>query len=437
MKILVVGSGGREHCLVWKIAQSPLVEKIFCAPGNAGISELAECANISANDTGKLLAFAGEENIDLTLWGPEEPLCNGAVDLFTKYGFTSVGPFWDAARIEGSKYFAKKRMDKYGIPTAKWQSTTNVDEARDIAKEFLRKFGLAAIKADGLTAGKGVALCQTLDEAVAAIDKIMVRREFGFSGKRAIIEEGLRGQEASYMAFTDGRIIVPLAASQDHKALRDGDKGLFTGGMGAYSPTLVVTSEVESLILEQIMYRLIMGMEKDGEPYKGILYAGLMIQDGLPKVIEFNARFGDPETQAVLVRMKSDIVPFLLAVAQGTLQEQKQIEWYNKSAVCVVMASGGYPESYKLGHVISGLEKVKEMKDVFVFHAGTAVKNGNFVNNGGRVFGVTGLGEDLDKGLVEDIKRAKERTYSAVRLINWRGVQYRTDISDKVWKEAS
>jgi phosphoribosylamine--glycine ligase len=419
MKVLVVGGGGREHTLVWKIAQSPKVKKIYCAPGNAGISEQATIVPIKANDLNGLLNFALEESIDLTVVGPEEPLTKGIVDLFESKNLMIFGASRKAAEIEGSKAFAKEMMKKYRIPTASYEIFEDPKEA----VRYIRKQGAPiVVKADGLAAGKGVIICKTVEEAVQSVEKIMVEKIFGEAGRRVVIEEYLVGEEASYIAFTDGKTILPLASSQDHKAILDGDEGPNTGGMGAYSPAPVVTDQVHERIIEKILRPIIQGLGEEGRPYKGVLYAGLMIYDGHPKTLEFNARFGDPETQPVLMRMQGDIVPILEACMKGTLS-QYRIEWNPQAAVCVVMASKGYPGDYEKGRPIEGLEELKTMKDVFIFHAGTAMKDGRMVTNGGRVLGVTGLGED--------IPRAIEKTYKAVKKIHWEGVHYRTDIGQK------
>jgi phosphoribosylamine--glycine ligase len=419
MKVLVVGGGGREHALVWKIAQSPKVSKIYCAPGNAGISEQATLVPIKANDLKGLLDFALKEKIDLTVVGPEEPLTRGIVDLFESKGLFVFGSSQKAAEIEGSKAFAKEMMRKYHIPTGSYE----IFEDPKKAMGYIRKQGTPiVVKADGLAAGKGVIVCNTVEEAIQSVERIMVDKIFGEAGNRLVVEEYLVGEEASYIAFTDGKAILPMASSQDHKAIFDGDKGPNTGGMGAYSPAPVVTDEVHEKILEKVLRPIIQGMGEEGRPYKGVLYAGLMIHDGHPRVLEFNARFGDPETQPVLMRMKGDIIPILEACIKGNLSGC-EIEWDSRASVCVVMASKGYPGDYEKGKPISGLKEVSQMKDVFVFHAGTAQIDGQMATNGGRVLGVTGLGKD--------IPRAIERTYQAVKKISWEGVHYRTDIGQK------
>jgi phosphoribosylamine--glycine ligase len=419
MKVLVVGGGGREHALVWKIAQSPKVTKIYCAPGNAGISEQATIVPIKANDLNSLLEFSVKEKIDLTVVGPEDPLTQGIVDLFESKGLFIFGANRKAAKIEGSKAFAKEVMKKYYIPTAFYEIFDNRNEA----VQYIRRQGAPiVVKADGLAAGKGVMVCNTVEEAIQSVDKIMVEKIFGEAGNRIIIEEYLVGEEASYIAFTDGKTILPMASSQDHKSIFDGDQGLNTGGMGAYSPAPVVTDAVHEKIIEKILRPIIYGLEEEGRTYKGVLYAGLMIHDGYPKVLEFNARFGDPETQPVLMRMKGDIVPILEACMKGTLF-QHRIEWDSRPSVCVVMVSKGYPGDYEKRKIIRGLKEVSQMEGVFVFHAGTTIKEGQMITNGGRVLGVTGLGED--------IPRAIEKTYQAVKKISWDGVHYRTDIGQK------
>jgi len=419
MKVLVVGSGGREHALVWKIAQSPEVSKVYCAPGNAGISEQATSVPIQANDLNRLLEFALTEEIGFTVVGPEDPLTRGIVDLFESKGLLIFGANKKAAEIEGSKAFAKEMMKKYYIPTAFYEIFDNRNEA----VKYIRNQGAPiVVKADGLAAGKGVIVCKTVEEAVHSVDQIMVEKIFGDAGNRVVVEEYLVGEEASYIAFTDGKTILPMASSQDHKPVLDGDQGPNTGGMGAYSPAPVVTDEVHEKIIEKILRPVIYGMGEEGRPYKGVLYAGLMIHEGRPKVLEFNARFGDPETQPVLMRMKGDIVPILEACMKGTLSRHK-IEWDNRASVCVVMTSKGYPGNYEKGKIIEGLKEVSRMERVFVFHAGTTLKDGQVMTNGGRVLGVTGLGED--------IPRAIERAYQAVRKISWDGFHYRTDIGQK------
>jgi phosphoribosylamine--glycine ligase len=416
MNILVVGGGGREHTLVWKIAQSPLVDKIYCAPGNPGIAELAECVHIGADEITALCEFAQAEEIDLTIVGPEVPLTMGIVDMFQAAGLEIFGPDKAAAQIEGSKGFSKDLMARYNVPTAAYQSFT--DHAQAVT--YIKKQGAPiVVKADGLAAGKGVIVAMTEEQAITAVDDIMLDQVFGDAGASVVIEEFMDGEEASFFAFTDGKNILPLASSQDHKRVNDGDEGPNTGGMGAYSPAPVVTDELYQVIVETIVKPTIDGMAKDGCPYSGILYVGLMIKDGVPRVVEYNARFGDPEAQPLLMRMKSDIVPVLYACARGRL-EQDSIEWHDKAAVCVVMASGGYPASYEKGLPISGLDDAAKIDDLMVFHAGTTLEDGKIVNQGGRVLGVTGLGDS--------VRDAIDKAYVGVKVIHWDGVHYRNDI---------
>ena len=416
MKILVVGGGGREHTLVWKIAQSSLVDKIYCAPGNPGIAELAECVHINADEIDTLLDFAKAEQIDLTVVGPEVPLTMGIVDTFQAAGLEIFGPNKAAAQLEGSKKFSKDLMARYDIPTAKYQSFT--DHAQAVA--YVREQGAPiVVKADGLAAGKGVIVAMTEAEAIAGIDEIMLDHVFGDAGASVVIEEFMDGEEASFFAFTDGKNILPLASSQDHKRVNDNDEGPNTGGMGAYSPAPVVTPELHQVIIDTVVTPTIAGMAKDGCPYSGILYVGLMIKNGKPRVVEYNARFGDPEAQPLLMRMKSDIVPVLQACARNDLQ-QDSIEWHDKAAVCVVMASGGYPAKYEKNLPISGLDKASNIEDLMVFHAGTALNDGQIVNQGGRVLGVTGLGNT--------VREAIDKAYSGIAVISWDKVHYRHDI---------
>jgi phosphoribosylamine--glycine ligase len=419
MKVLVIGSGGREHALVWKIAQSPLVEKIYCAPGNPGIGCIAENVQIKVDDLPALLAFAKKEKIDLTVVGPELPLSLGIVDLFEEYELKVFGARRNAALIESSKAFSKDIMKKYHVPTAFYEVFTEIEPA--IA--YIEKHGAPiVVKADGLAAGKGVVVAATNEEAISAVKEMLSGNAFGAAGSRVVVEEFLRGEEASFLAFTDGKNIIPLASAQDHKAIFDGDKGPNTGGMGAYSPAPVVTPEIHEKAMNEVMRRTVDGMAAEGRPYRGVLYAGLMIDGDSVKTLEFNARFGDPECQPLLMRMKSDIVPILLAVADGDISGI-EIEWHEMAAVCVVMAAAGYPGDYPKGDLISGLDAAGRIDDLFVFHAGTGEKNGGFVTNGGRVLGVTGRGLTV----ADAIKKA----YEGVAAISWQGVQFRTDIGKK------
>lgn len=423
MKILVVGSGGREHALVWKIARSPLVKKIYCAPGNAGISTLAECVNISAEDIKGLCAFAQNKKIDLTVVGPETPLTLGIVDLFSAKKLSIFGPGKEAAAIEGSKVFAKKLMDKYHIPTGKYEVFTSTNKAMAYLKKV--EFPLV-IKADGLAAGKGVIVAQSYEEGAAAVDLIIQKKAFGEAGNKIIIEEFLEGEEVSFMAVTDGKTVLPLATSQDHKAIFDGDRGPNTGGMGAYSPAPLVTPQLHKQIMEEVMQPTIKALAAEGRPYRGVLYAGLIIKEGKARVLEFNGRFGDPEAQPILARMKSDLVEIMQAAIDSTLGGLS-IDWDPRPAVCVVMASQGYPGNYEKGEVIQGLATVSKMKDVIVFHAGTVRKGNRLATSGGRVLGVTALGSD--------IKEAIDRVYEATGRIQWEGVYFRKDIGHKALKK--
>ena len=419
MKILVIGGGGREHALVWKIAQSPLVTKLYCAPGNPGTAALAENLPIAVDQLDKLLAFAYENKIDLTVVGPEQPLSLGIVDLFEAHGLKVFGPSQKAAFIEGSKAFSKDLMQKYNVPTAAYGVFTDQSEA----EAFINRIGAPiVVKADGLAAGKGVIIARTCEEAVAAVRDMLSGNSFGSAGSRVVIEEFLTGEEASFLVITDGKNIIPLASAQDHKAVFDGDLGPNTGGMGAYSPAPVVTQAIHEKAMQQVIRPTVDGMAAEGRPYRGVLYAGLMVKDGEVKTLEFNARFGDPECQPLLMRMKSDIVPVLLAVANGDLSKET-IEWHDKAAVCVVMASEGYPGDYRKGAGISGLEQAAQLEDLYVFHAGTALKDGACVTSGGRVLGVTALGAT--------VRDAIATAYQGVSRITWPGVQYRSDIGRK------
>jgi len=419
MKVLVIGGGGREHALVWKISQSPRVKKIYCAPGNAGIAQLAECLSVSAEDVKGLTARAEKERVDLTVVGPEAPLTLGIIEAFKEKGMRIFGPSQKAAEIEGSKAFAKNLMKKYGIPTGDSQTFTDHGPAVKYAKG---KGAPLVVKADGLAAGKGVIICRSVDEALSALDLIMVQKAFGAAGGKVVVEEFLEGEEASFLAFTDGETVLPLPTSQDHKAIYDKDQGPNTGGMGAYSPAPVVNKKVHREVMEKVMIPTVRGMAKEGRKYQGVLYAGLMIKEEKTKVLEFNARLGDPEAQPLLMRMKSDLVPVLEATIDGNLAQQK-IEWEDRASVCVVIASGGYPGSYEKGKAISGLQEAAKVRDTFVFHAGTTLKEGKVVTNGGRVLGVTALGS----GIQEAIQRA----YEAVAKISWEGAYYRKDIGQK------
>jgi len=419
MRILVIGSGGREHAIVWKLSRSKNVEKIFCAPGNGGTKEIAESADIKADDISGLLDFAKNNRIDLTVVGPEAPLVKGIADVFNENNLTVFGPSKNAAMLEGSKAFSKNMMKRFGLPTADFRVFDNPDAA----KKYLKETGIpVVIKADGLAAGKGVIIPKTIEEGEKAIDSIMVERVFGESGNKIILEECLEGEEASLLVFTDGETIVPLESAQDHKRIFDNDKGPNTGGMGAYSPAPVVTKKLLDDAMKNIFRPVIDGLKKEGNVYKGVLYAGLMITKNGPMVLEFNVRFGDPETQAILPRLKTDLSDIMMACADGTL-DKIDVKWEKYSCVSVVCASEGYPDEYEKNIEIYGLEDVKDMKDVIVFHSGTKSENGKILTNGGRVLGVTSLGKD--------IRSAKLNAYKAVELIKFRGMQYRKDIGDK------
>ncbi|MDE2179240.1 MAG: phosphoribosylamine--glycine ligase [candidate division NC10 bacterium] len=416
MQVLVIGSGGREHALTWKIAQSPKVTKVWAAPGNAGMSEVAECVNISTSDIRLLADFAERQRIDLTVVGPELPLTLGIVDEFERRGLRIFGPRKDAAIIEESKVFAKSFMKKHHIPTGFFQSFYRADDA----KRYIQEIGAPlVVKADGLAAGKGVIVCLELSEALDAVKKIMEERLFGDAGERIVIEEYLEGEEVSFHALTDGNVVLPLASSQDHKRAFNDDQGPNTGGMGAYSPAPVITEPIHQQIMERVMIPAVTGMATEGRPYKGILYAGLMISAGEIKVLEFNARLGDPEAQPLLVRMKSDLVPLLEAVVDGRLRDQT-IDWKPDASVCVVMASKGYPGPYDQGALIAGLDDAAAEPGVMIFHAGTSRTDDQVLTSGGRVLGVTGLGRD--------VRGAIAATYRAVKKIHWEGAHYRTDI---------
>lgn len=422
MKVLVIGGGGREHTIVWKLSQSSKVDKIYCCPGNAGISEIAECINIDDNNFEAVANFVKYEGVDLTIVGPEAPLSKGIVDVFERNGRKILGPNSKAAQLEGSKVFSKDLMKRYGIPTAEYKVFTSYLHAEDYVR---MKGAPIVIKADGLAAGKGVIMAKTVDDAIAGLKLIMKDRAFGEAGNRVVVEECLDGEEASFMAFTDGKTILPMVSSQDHKRIFDGDQGPNTGGMGAYSPAPVITPELESVIMEKIMRPTVNGLQSEGIKYKGILYAGLMIKDNKPYTLEFNCRLGDPETQPVLSRLKTDLTDIALAIADERLSGIN-LEWKPEVSVCVVAASKGYPGAYEKGKVIKGLDDAGKMDDVVVFHAGTAFNKNKIVTAGGRVLGVTALGKD--------IKDAKEKAYKAIEKIHFSGMHYRKDIADRAIK---
>ena len=424
MKVLVVGGGGREHAMVWKIAQSRKVRKIFCAPGNAGIGKMAECVNIKSDRVHDLLNFAKFEGIDLTVVGPEAPLTLGIVDLFEKEGKKIFGVSRAAAELEGSKVFAKELMRRYNIPSAEYKVFYSPIEAEG----YIRMKGAPiVVKADGLAAGKGVIVAATVEEAVEAVNLIMREKAFGESGNRVVIEECLKGEEASFMAFTDGETVVPMASSQDHKRVFDGDKGPNTGGMGAYSPAPVVTPELQERVMREVMYPAVRGMKQEGIPYRGVLYAGLMIGEEGPKVLEFNVRFGDPEAQPLLMRLDGDLVDIMLACAEKRLTPE-MVGWKDEAAVCIVAASKGYPGEYQKGTPIHGLEEAAKVQDAVVFHAGTADRDDHVVTNGGRVLGVTAIGKDVAEAIA--------RAYEAISKIKFDGMHYRKDIGARALKRS-
>ncbi|MFC1851462.1 phosphoribosylamine--glycine ligase [candidate division CSSED10-310 bacterium] len=422
MKILVIGGGGREHTLVWKIAQSSLVEKIFCCPGNAGISELAECIAVPAGGFQELKDFCLQKTVDLTIVGPEQPLVDGIVDQFTAAGLKIFGSNKAASILEGSKIFAKQFLARHNIPTASFRSFSSAASAAEYVKSTA---GPWVVKADGLAAGKGVVICQEQSLALDTITSMMEQEQFGLAGKSIVIEECLQGEEGSFIVLTDGETIMPLASSQDHKPVFDGDQGPNTGGMGAYSPAPVLEGPMSQKIMTKIIQPTISGLAAEGIKFKGVLYAGLMIVDNEPFVLEFNVRFGDPETQPILTRLKSDLVPLLLASVEGNLADFSP-EWRPESSILVVLAAGGYPGKYEKGKVISGLETLATEKDIIVFQAGTKISDGATVTSGGRVLGITALAETLPL--------AREKVYQAVEKVHFDQVHYRTDIGMKALK---
>ncbi len=416
MKVLIVGSGGREHALVWKIARSKRVKKVYCAPGNAGTAGLAENLDIKADDLDGLARFARANRIDLTVVGPEMPLVAGIAERFDRDGLRIFGPSRRAAELEGSKVFTKHLMRRHGIPSAEYQVFEDFEKARGYIED---RGAPIVVKADGLAAGKGVLVCQTVEEAVEGAKSILVDRDFGDAGASLVVEECLRGEEASIIALTDGKTIAPFEPAQDHKPVFDGDRGPNTGGMGAYSPAPVVTTEIMDRVVKEVLVPTVHAMSKEDRPFKGVLYAGIMITEQGPKVLEYNVRFGDPEAQPLLMRLECDLVDLLEAVVEGRL-EDTEIRWDPRPAVCVVMASGGYPGKYEKGKPILGLDEAAKLEDVQVFHAGTAARGDEIVTAGGRVLGVTALGQD--------VKGAIDRAYEAVDRISWEGVQFRRDI---------
>ncbi len=425
MRVLVVGGGGREHALAWKIAQSPLVSKVYCAPGNAGISDSAECVPIAAGDVAALADFAIANDINLTVVGPEAPLMAGIVDLFEGRGLRIYGPSRDPARIEGSKAFAKKVMQTSGIPTADFQLCDSPQAAREaVQKHFAQRSGYSGVvvKADGLAAGKGVTVCSTQEEAMAAVEDLMVQRIYGDAGNQVVIEERLIGPEASIMVVTDGHNIVPLLPSQDHKRALEGDLGPNTGGMGAYCPVAMMPSDLVEKSLETIVRPAIETIRELGIPYRGTLYAGIMVTEDGPKCIEFNCRFGDPETQAVLCMLETDLVELLMGVVECSLADTK-LRWRSGAAVSVVAASGGYPGEFRRGLLITGLEEAARQPGSMVFHSGTRKTEQGIVTDSGRVLAVTGWGDT--------VRLAAQNAYRTMDSIEFEGKQLRRDIAQK------
>lgn len=421
MKILVVGSGGREHAMIWKISQNPQVEKIYCAPGNGGIAGLAECVAIGAMEFERLAAFAKEKEIDLTVIGMDDPLCGGIVDVFEQNGLRVFGPKKDAAILEGSKAFSKHLMKKYGIPTAAYEVFRDPDEAL----RYLETAKMPIVlKADGLALGKGVLICKTLEEAREGVKTLMLDKQFGSAGEEIVIEEFLTGREVSVLSFVDGKTIRIMTSAQDHKRAKDGDQGLNTGGMGTFSPSPFYTRDIDQFCREHIYQKTVDAMRMEGREFKGIIFFGLMLTEDGPKVLEYNARFGDPETQVVLPRMKNDIVRVFEACIDGTLG-QIELEFEDNAAVCVVLASDGYPEHYEKGFPISGLERFEGKKDYFAFHAGTRLaEDGTVLTNGGRVLGITACGADL--------KEARKKAYEATEWVRFSNQYMRHDIGKAI-----
>lgn len=418
MKILVVGGGGREHAIAWKVAQSSDVKKVFVAPGNAGtaLEKRIENVEIGVTDLGALVNFAEQEKIGLTIIGPEAPLVEGITDAFNQAGLKCFGPTQGAAQLEGSKAFTKDFLARHHIPTAAYKTFAEVEPAR----AYIREQGIPiVVKADGLAAGKGVIIAQSEEEASGAVEGMLSGKDFGEAGKKVVIEECLTGEEASFIVMVDGENILPLATSQDHKAINNGDTGPNTGGMGAYSPAPVVTVENHHRIMKEVIEPTVRGMAAEGNPYTGFLYAGLMIQtDGTPKVLEYNCRFGDPETQPILLRLRSDLAGMCLAALDRGLNDM-DVKWDDRAALGVVMAAGGYPGSYRKGDIITGLPD-REQEEFKVFHAGTRLLDGKVVTNGGRVLCATALGTSVSE--------AQKRAYELARQIRWNDVYYRTDI---------
>jgi phosphoribosylamine--glycine ligase len=420
MKILIVGGGGREHALAWKLSSSPLVEKIYAAPGNTGISKLGECVEIASEDLSGLANFAEKNSIDLTVVGPELPLTLGIVDAFEKRNLRIFGPTRKAAMIEGSKVFAKEFMKKYHIPTASFRIFERSDEAIDFVKSSDTPM---VIKADGLAAGKGVLIIGDVNSGISAIQKIMVDKIFKDAGNKVVIEDFLEGEEATILAFTDGKTVLPMPSSQDHKKIYDGDRGPNTGGMGAYAPAPIVDDKMIKLIYDEILEPTIVGLEREGSIFKGVLYAGLMLTDRGPRVMEFNCRFGDPEAQVILPLLESDLAEIFMSIIEGDLSLE-EVKWTQDFAVCVILASAGYPGKYERGKQIFGLDKTENTKDILIFHAGTKQERGRLLTNGGRVLGITAVDQNVQKAI--------HKAYATVEKIRFDGIQFRRDIGHRL-----
>ena len=425
MKVLVIGSGGREHAIAWKLCLSPKLSQLYCAPGNAGTAQIAQNVPIPFNNLEGLCQFAGDTGVDLTVVGPEAPLVAGIVNRFREADQLIVGPVREAAVLEGSKVFAKRFLKEHGIPTADYKAYDQAQRAEEDLRGGTFPFPVV-LKADGLAAGKGVYICRDLEESLKALNAVMRERKFGEAGNLLVIEEFLEGEEASFMIFSDGTTVLPMVPSQDHKAICDGDQGPNTGGMGAYSSDTILPETLRQQILDDIIHPTIHAMNQESRPYQGILYAGLMLTREGPRVLEFNVRLGDPETQVVLPRMEGDLLDILLDVAAGTLQD-RTLTWKDNAAVCVVLAAGGYPGPYEKGREISGLEMASEVGDTIVFHAGTALENGKTVTAGGRVLGVTSQAPSLEAGIIQ--------AYEGVNKIHFDGMYYRRDIAAKALRK--
>jgi len=417
MKALVIGNGGREHAIIWKLKQSPLVDEIYCAPGNPGIGQIAKLVDIGCNEIEKLVEFSREIKIDIVIVGPEVPLVSGIVDIFRREGIDIIGPSKKAAELEGSKGYSKAFMKKYGIPTAKYDEVNSLEAGVKVLEDYSYP---VVIKADGLAAGKGVLICNDKAAAIKALEDIMVARVFGDAGKRVVIEEFLEGIETSILCFVDGKTIIPMVSSQDHKRVYDNDEGPNTGGMGTYSPNFVYSDEISSRVQREVLEPTLKGIQSEDMDYRGIIFIGLMITQQGPKVLEYNVRFGDPETQVILPRLKSDLMEIFLNILERKL-DNAVIEWSTEAAVCIVLASGGYPEDYTKGIEINIGEDIPD--EVLIFHAGTALKEGRLITNGGRVLGVTALGRNVEA--------AREKAYANAKKIHFEGMHYRSDIGVK------